>query len=540
MNAIELSLFVSRMEAVCDEMGTVLRRTAFSPNIKDRLDYSCALFDAQGELCAQAAHIPVHLGSMAFALAGIVNRFEWHEGDIVILNDPFLGGTHLPDVTVIAPVFIEKSIENKLAGFVVNRAHHANIGSDSPGSMPNSSSLEEEGLVISPQYLYQQGELNQDLASLLRNLQTNSKDDSEALIQDAQEGINNKSTGEIGGDFAAQLSALYTGKQRLLEIIKNLGDFTFETALKDLNLYGEKLAKEALSKIPNGSYNFEDVMDDDGLGNNNLSIKLTLTVSSGLIVADFAGTNQQVKGNINCPLSVTAAAVYYAFRCLMPAYTPACAGIFRQITIRAPEASLVNASFPAAVVAGNVETSSRIVDVVLGALFQALPNQIPAASQGTMNNIAMGSKSTSGSWDYYETLAGGMGAGPQFEGLSAVHSHMTNTLNTPIESLEMHYPIRIRSYAIRRNSGGSGLHKGGDGLSRVYEFLQDTQVSILSERRTKAPWGLEGGTDAKPGENVLDKEALPAKCSFSAKKGQQLTINTPGGGAWGKANIIAS
>jgi N-methylhydantoinase B len=514
MNAIDLSLFVSRMEAICDEMGVVLRRTAFSPNIKDRLDFSCALFDAQGELCAQAAHIPVHLGSMAFALSDIVNRFAWLEGDIVILNDPFLGGTHLPDVTVIAPVFFE----NKLAGFVVNRAHHANIGSDSPGSMPNSSSLEEEGLVISPQYLYQKGELNQELFSILKKLHKNAE--------------NNE---EIGGDFSAQLSALYTGKQRTQALIQSLGFTGFNTALNALNDYGESLASFALKNIPVGSYCFDDVMDDDGLGSFNLAIKLKLTVNPEQIIADFHGTASQIEGNINCPLSVTAAAVYYVFRCLMPEHTPACAGIFRHISILAPESCLVNASYPAAVVAGNVETSSRIVDVVLGALSKALPDQIPAASQGSMNNIAMGYYSDDASWDYYETLAGGMGAGPHYDGLSAVHTHMTNTLNTPVESLEMHYPIRISSYSIRKNSGGKGKHQGGEGLSRVYEFLEDTKVSILSERRTTMPWGLAGGCNAKPGENYLDAEILPGKCSFNAKQGQQLTINTPGGGAWGES-----
>lgn len=514
MNAIELSLFISRMEAICDEMGVVLRRTAFSPNIKDRLDFSCALFDAQGELCAQAAHIPVHLGSMAFACSDIVNRFDWMEGDIVILNDPFLGGTHLPDVTVINPVFFK----NKLAGFVVNRAHHANIGSDSPGSMPNSSSLEEEGLVISPQYLFRKGERNHKLFSLLKSLQKNT--------------ANSK---EIGGDFSAQLSALYAGKQRLHELIESLGLEEFHAGLNALNAYGESLAAFALKNIPAGSYCFEDVMDDDGLGSSNLAIKLKLTVSPEKIIADFQCTNPQVKGNINCPLSVTAAAVYYVFRCLMPEHTPACAGIFRHIVIQAPESCLVNASYPAAVVAGNVETSSRIVDVVLGALSKALPDQIPAASQGSMNNIAMGYYSDNTHWDYYETLAGGMGAGPNFDGLSAVHTHMTNTLNTPVESLEMHYPIRISSYAIRRNSGGKGKHQGGEGLSRVYEFLEDTTVSILSERRTVAPWGLAGGGNARSGENYLDAKILPGKCTFNAKQGQRLTINTPGGGAWGES-----
>lgn len=290
-----------------------------------------------------------------------------------------------------------------------------------------------------------------------------------------------------------------------------------------------------MQNIPPGTYGFSDVMDDDGLGNEDLRIELKLSVSGAKIIADFDGTASQAKGNINCPLSVTAAGVYYVFRCLMPEYTPACAGIFRHIEIKAPESCLVNASYPAAVVAGNVETSSRIVDVVLGALSKALPDQIPAASQGTMNNIAMGNYTKNGSWDYYETLAGGMGAGPHFDGLSAVHTHMTNTLNTPVESLEMHYPIRIASYAIRENSGGSGLHSGGNGLNRVYEFLQETKVSILSERRKNRPWGLAGGDSAHIGENFLDTEVLPAKCSFTAKPGQRLSINTPGGGGWGQS-----
>ena len=525
MNAIELSLFVSRMESVCEEMGAVLKRTAFSPNIKDRLDFSCALFDAQGELCAQAAHIPVHLGSMAFAMVDIINRFEWQEGDIVILNDPFLGGTHLPDVTVLQPVFSEQ----QLAAFVVNRAHHANIGADTPGSMPNSSSLHEEGLIIAPQFLYRQGKLNQKLATLLQSL-CGQFPRPESLQDDRQ-----IRAADFGGDIAAQLSALHTGKQRLKNLIGRLGYSAFQTALVELNQYGEKLAAAALEKIPAGSYRFNDVMDDDGLGNKDLLINLSLKIDGKTIIADFQGTAAQARGNVNCPLSVTAAAVFYVFRCLMPEHTPACAGIFRRISILAPEACLINAQYPAAVVAGNVETSSRIVDVVLGALQQALPDQIPAASQGSMNNIAMGHYATEAgesSWDYYETLAGGMGAGPHGKGLSAVHTHMTNTLNTPVESLELHYPLRILAYAIRTNSGGRGLHVGGDGLTRVYEFLSPTQLSILSERRTHVPWGLAGGEAALGGENILDANKLPGKCSRTVEAGQRLTIHTPGGGGW--------
>ncbi len=519
MDSIELSLFVSRMEAVCDEMGAVLRRTAFSPNIKDRLDFSCALFDARGGLCAQAAHIPVHLGSMAFAMQSIVDRFDWLEGDVLILNDPFLGGTHLPDVTVIAPLFDR---QRSLQAFVVNRAHHANIGSESPGSMPNSSSLQEEGLVIEPQKLLNAGQINQPLAAQLAALQNSSQD-----LQNP--------AGEIGGDIAAQLSALHSGKKRLGKLLEQLGSEQFSLALLALNDYGEQIARSALDKIPRGSYDFVDYMDDDGLGNQQQRIQLRLHVGDGEILADFSGTDGQAAGNINCPLSVTAAAVFYVFRCLMPDNTPACAGIFRHLQVRAPEACLVNARFPAAVVAGNVETSSRIVDVVLGALQQALPLEIPAASQGTMNNIAMGSYTHGSHWDYYETLAGGTGAGARFAGVSAVHSHMTNTLNTPVESLELHYPVRIRRYAIRRGSGGKGRHAGGDGLIREYEFLEETQVSILSERRQHSCWGLSGGEPGKAGKNLLDGVALPGKCSFSASPGQHLSIHTPGGGAWGAA-----
>jgi N-methylhydantoinase B len=521
MDSIELSLFVSRMEAVCDEMGVVLRRTAFSPNIKDRLDFSCALFDASGDLCAQAAHIPVHLGSMAFAMRSIVDRFEWQDGDVLILNDPFLGGTHLPDVTVIAPLLDQ---QGELLAFVVNRAHHANIGSDTPGSMPNSSCLQEEGLIIEPQKLYSQGRLNQSLAEKLAAVQSRA-----ARTQDE----------DIGGDFAAQISALHAGKHGLTKLIHQLGREQFTQALKALNDYGEQIALTSLSKLPAGSYTFTDYMDDDGLGNRDLRINLQLTVTEGRIVADFTGTDQQAAGNVNCPLSVTAAAVYYVFRCLMPENTPACAGIFRHIHLQAPAGSLVNAVFPAAVVAGNVETSSRIVDVVLGALQSALPGEIPAASQGTMNNIAMGYYSEKQYWDYYETLAGGTGAGAAFAGLSAVHSHMTNTLNTPVESLELHYPVRIRRYAIRRGSGGAGKHRGGDGLCREYEFLEKTQVSILSERRTHGCWGLLGAQAGDAGENLLDGKALAGKCSFTALPGQRLSINTPGGGGWGGGETAA-
>ncbi len=509
MNPIELSIFAGRIEAVCDEMGAVLKRTAFSPNIKERLDFSCAIFDNVGELCAQAAHIPVHLGSMAYAMAGLVGRMEWSQDDVVVVNDPYLGGTHLPDVTVISPVFVKQEI----IGFVVNRAHHADIGAHSPGSMPVSKSLEEEGTVIPPSYLVRRGTLNEDLLNTV---------------------IAATSNAEITrGDFTAQMSANKTGVQRLIELTQRMGIQKYKEGLAAINDYGERLARSALAEIPNGSYRFQDAMDDDGLGNRNLAVQVAVHVRDQSIIVDFSGTAPQTEGNINCPLSVVAAAVYYVFRCLMSSQTPACAGAFRSISLRVPAGTLLNATWPAAVAAGNVETSSRIVDVVLGALAKAVPDRIPAASQGTMNNIAMGSRDVGGAWDYYETVGGGMGAGPQGGGLSAVQTHMTNTRNTPIEVLEMGFPVRINRYSIRDGSGGAGLVAGGNGVIREFEFLKPAQVTVLSERRCSVPWGLRGGKPGAAGRNLHNEKPLPGKISVNVKAGDRLTVLTPGGGGWG-------
>ena len=510
MDAIELSLFSSRIEAVCEEMGAVLRRTAFSPNIKDRLDFSCAVFDAAGELCAQAAHIPVHLGSMAYAMRDIVGSLTWHDGDMVVVNDPFLGGTHLPDVTVIAPLFVE----GELLGFVANRAHHADIGGHSPGSMPISRHLEEEGVVIPPSYLVRGGVLD------------------EALLAQILGGTGNSH--ELQGDFAAQMSANRSGVARLGQLIRDMGRDAYGAALAALNDYAERLARSALAAIPDGSYRFSDWLDDDGLGNTDLAIVATIRVEGDTIGVDFAGTAAQTAGNVNCPLSVAAAGVYYVFRCLMPEQTPACAGAFRPIAIDAPPGCLLNAARPAAVAAGNVETSSRVVDVICGALAQAIPERIPAASHGSMNNLAMGARGSAGRWDYYETMGGGMGAGAAGGGLSAVQTHMTNTLNTPVEVLEMNYPLRLRRYAVRRGSGGAGCRSGGDGLVREFEFLAPAQVTLLTERRRHAPWGLAGGAPGAVGENRLNGELLPGKTSIEVKAGDRLGVATPGGGGWGE------
>lgn len=510
MDAISLSIFANRIDAVCDEMGAALQRAAFSPNIRDRQDYSCAVFDAQGELCAQAAHIPVHLGSMAYAMSGIVSSIDWVDGDMVILNDPYMGGTHLPDVTIIAAVFLE----GILYGFVANRAHHADIGSENPGSMPLSACLQDEGLVISPIRLVKNGKVdNRQLDEIMSNL---------------------RNPAESTGDFNAQIAANRLGQLRLVELISQMGTAQYQTALTALNDYAEQLALSSFSGIHDGEYSFSDVLDDDGLGNKDIVIKVRIKVRSGTIKVDFSGTAQQVTGNVNCPISVTAAAVFYVFRCLLPAQAPACAGSFRSINIVAEEGGLLNARFPAAVAAGNVETSTRIVDVILGALAGALPGKIPAASHGSMNNLAMGSTGQDGThaWDYYETIGGGMGANAESNGLDAVQTHMTNTLNTPIESLEMNFPLRVKRYQIRKRSGGEGLHAGGEGIIREYEFLSPAHITLLTERRVHYPWGINSAGAGVRGENILNGKKLSAKASMAVTVGDCLTIKTPGGGGF--------
>ena len=517
MNPIELSIFSSRISSICDEMGIVLQRAAFSPNIKDRLDFSCAIFDAQGELCAQAAHIPVHLGSMAYATRDIIDQVEWQKGDVLILNDPFLGGTHLPDVTLIAPVFSPNS--SRLLGFVANRAHHADIGATSPGSMPVSSRLEEEGMIIPPTLIIKKGVRNESFYAYLLAAVVNKK--------------------QSEGDFSAQISSVQVGLDRLSALINATNEERYLSALKALNDYGERLAESALSEIPDGEYSFSDVMDDDGQGNENIKICAKISVSSHHIHVDFDGTANQVAGNINAPLSVAAASVYYVFRCLMPRQTPACAGTFKSISLSAPKGSLLNANRPAAVAAGNVETSTRVVDVVMGALAKAIPDKVAAASHGSMNNVAMGmrykeSNTKKQDWDYYETLGGGMGAFYKGDGLSAVQTHMTNTLNTPIESLELHYPLRVKRYEIRDGSGGLGKFNGGDGLIREFEFLDDADVTLLSERRITKPWGLSGGGDGEVGKNFYDDHQVAGKVFLKVEAGKCLRIETPGGGGFGK------
>lgn len=505
MSSIELSLFLCRLTALCEEMGAVIRRSAFSPNIKDRLDYSCAVFDPGGRLCAQAAHIPVHLGSMAYAMHDVVGSRGWAPGEMLILNDPYMGGTHLPDVTLIAPCFVD----GELCGFLANRAHHADIGCATPGSMPIASRLQDEGLLIQPRLLVSgQGVCEQTRRWLLAPL---------------------RNPDSAWGDFTAQMSANHTGLQRLAALVSRTGRRGFLQQLAALQDYAATMAAEGIRRLPAGRHHFVDCLDDDGLGHEGLPIEVTVTLADGRAEVDFTGTAPQAEGNVNCPLSVAAAAVYYVFYCLMPEGTPPCAGSFDALRLHAPEGCLVNARPPAAVAAGNVETSSRIVDAVLGALAGAAPELLAAASQGTMNNVAFGAAG----WDYYETLGGGMGASAAGPGLSGVQTHMTNTLNTPIEVLEMRCPVRVRRYALRHGSGGGGRHRGGEGLVREFEFLEPTVVTLLTERRRLRPWGLAGGQPGATGANTLNGRPLPGKLSFEAAPGDRLCLETPGGGGWG-------
>ena len=512
-SAIELSLFASRVSAICEEMGAVLARTAVSPNIRDRLDYSCALFAANGDLIAQATHIPVHLGSMAYAMHDLASGRRWKHGDVMILNDPFAGGTHLPDVTIIAALVVD----DVLLGFAASRAHYADIGSAAPGSMPVSDRLEQEGVLITPRLVYAADQYQTEAMAELYDC------------------VGDKS--RVEADFKAQLSACRLGCKRLLTLVKSAGYEQFDQRLNELNDYAERITRGMLASIPDGEYQFEDMMDGDGFAAYDVKIRVKITIEADHLIADFSATDAQVPGNINCPLSVTAAGVYYVIRCLLPDYTPTCAGVLRPLTLCSEPGTLVHATGPAAVAAGNVETSMRIVDVICGALHEAVPDRIPAASQGTMNNVAMGGvvEATQTHWSYYETLAGGCGASSQHAGESAVHSHMTNTLNTPIEVLETEYPLRMQAYTVRTGSGGKGQHLGGNGIVREYCFLDNTTVSLIHERRIHGPWGIQGGLSAKTGQNQLNTTPLFGKVSFEAKKGDILSIQTPGGGGWGKS-----
>ncbi len=521
LSPVQLEVFRHLFAALAEEMGAALKRAAFSPNIKERRDYSCALFDPQGIAVSMGDHMPVHLGAMPMSVeAALTALGSLAPGDVACLNDPFHGGTHLPDVTLMSAVY---DPAGTVLGYVASRAHHSDVGGSTPGSMPLAKEIFEEGLRIPPVRLYRGGERNEDLwVLLLANVRT---------------------PVERAGDLDAQLAALNTGTTRLLEIAERRGTPDTLTAMGELIAYADRLVSAGLEQIPDGTYGAVDHLEDDGFGSGPIPIEATLTVQGAALEIDFGGTSPQVPGGVNAVSAITSSAVRYVVRCVVEALLgeplPAGGGSMSAVTVKTPPASVVDAQPPAAVAAGNVETSQRITDVLFLALSKALPDLIPALSQGTMNNTTVGGTDTrtGAAFAYYETVGGGMGAGPGADGLSGVHVHMSNSLNTPIEALEHAYPFRVTHYGIRRGSGGAGKHRGGDGLRRDLQVLTAAKVALLSERRVGGPKGARGGRDGAPGQNVLIRagveEPLPAKTTFYAEPGDVVSIRSPGGGGWG-------
>ena len=547
-----LEIYRALYTSVAEEMGIALRRTAFSPNIKERRDYSCAVFDARGRVIAQGDHMPVHLGSMPMAVASALRAVQLQPGDVVALNDPFAGGTHLPDVTLVMPVCsgqwavsshsanatatakIKKTLRKNLRTeklptarrpphtlfYVANRAHHADIGGATPGSMGLATDIYGEGLSIPPVRLVKNGEIDEDIMRLIL--------------------ANVRSHAERRGDFQAQIGSLKTGAMRLLEIVERRGQREAADYANHLIEYSARLMRHAIANIPDGTYQAVDALDDDGVSDTPVPIQVNITITGSRARVDFSGSSAQVAGPVNAVEAITVSAVSYVFRCLLGDDVPASAGLMEPIEVIAPDGTVVNAVHPASVAGGNVETSQRIVDVLFKALSQALPEKIPAASQGTMNNLTIGGidPRSANEFSYYETVAGGMGARPDHDGLSALHTHMTNSLNTPAEALEYAYPLRVREYRIRKGSGGKGKHRGGDGVIREIETLAAAHMSLLADRRKRGPYGLYGGEDGKPGNAAIISDGkarrIGSKGSWNLKAGERVRVETPGGGGWGK------
>ena len=517
ISPILLEVFKNRFSSISEEMGVTLNRTAFSPNIKERRDFSCAIFDSNGDMIAQAAHIPVHLGSMPLSVKAAIENVQWEEGDMVMLNDPFKGGTHLPDITIVAPVFAS---QQSPSFYVANRAHHADVGGMSSGSMPLSNSIFQEGLIIPPLKIVEKGKMDKKIMGFLLN--------------------NVRTATEREGDFAAQIMANITGVRRTRDLIGKYGLNLVEFYAKALMDYAERMTRDTIRSIPDGSYEFEDFMDDDGFGNEKIKIHVNITIEGEEAILDFTKSSEQVEGSINAVYAITLSSVLYVFRSLVKTEIPTNGGCLRPIKVKTRKGTIVDANFPASVAGGNVETSQRVVDVVLGALSKALPEVIPAAHQGTMNNVTIGGMDprTGQPFAYYETIGGGMGATAHSDGESAVHCHMTNTLNTPVEALEYSYPFLVTEYSIRRGTGGKGYHKGGDGIVREIRLLADSEVTVLSERRKIAPYGLFGGRPGAVGRNIIftngRETIMGGKFSVSLKEGDTVRIETPGGGGYGK------
>jgi N-methylhydantoinase B len=550
---VELEIFKNIYHSIAEEMGAALRRTAFSPNIKERRDYSCALFNGAGEVIAMGDHMPVHLGSMPMSVRAAITAGAMEPGDVVMLNDPFRGGTHLPDITLVAPVYLEsrgrvardhssKSLRGRKSPrlprqtkpdfYVASRAHHADVGGSYPGSMGLCREIYQEGFRIPPVKIMRAGVMERDVLALLLN--------------------NVRTPQEREGDLGAQIAACHTGADRLREVGSRYGVDRARRAAEDLLDYSEDLMRGFLQRVPAGVYRADDFLDGDGITDKPVKIAVTITVgrkqrsggSGGprpIVTVDFTGSAPQVEGSVNAVKAITFSACFYVFRCLLAEDVPAAAGLMRPIQVIAPEGTIVNAHPPAAVAGGNVETSQRIVDVLLRALALAIPDRIPAAASGTMNNLTIGGidPGTGHPFAYYETIAGGMGARPDRAGVSGVHTHMTNSLNTPAEALEYAYPLRVRQYSLRQGSGGNGKHRGGDGIVREIEVLTDCEVTLLSDRREHGPWGLAGGSDGACGTASVIRlngsvDAMPGKFSTRLRKSERVRIETPGGGGWGK------
>src|SRR5688572_5677514 len=516
IDPVQLEIFKSLFHSIAEEMGATLKRTAFSPNIKERRDYSCALFDAAGDMVAQGDHMPVHLGSMPLSVKAAIKSREINPGDMVMLNDPYAGGTHLPDITLVSGVFQQ----GVLRFYVASRAHHSDVGGMSPGSMPIAEEIYQEGLRIPPVKLVEGGAINRDVWDLVL--------------------LNVRTPREREGDLSAMFASNRTGERRLLEVVAKYGWPSVSRCVREILNYSERMTRLAIRAIPDGTYEAEDFLDDDGVRDRPVRIAVTMRIRGDGAEVDFSKSDPQVQGSVNSVYAITASAVFYVFRTLVESPIPSNAGGMRPIRIIAPEGTIVNALPPAAVCGGNVETSQRIVDVLYKCLAQAVPDRIPAASQGTMNNLTFGGVDPSNGQAvaYYETVCGGMGARPHLDGISGVHTHMTNSLNTPVEAFEHSYPARILRYGLRPDSGGHGQNRGGDGVIREIRFLSRTQVTVLSDRRRFRPNGLNGGGAGLAGRNAIRRadgrvEEMPGKFTTWLEAGDALLIETPGGGGWG-------
>ena len=519
LDPVSFEILKNSLVSIAEEMGVVLRRSSFSPNIKERRDFSCALFTATGQLVAQAEHIPVHLGAMPYSVQAVLKEFEddLSEGDDMILNDPYRGGTHLPDITMVSPIFYKE----RLVGFAANRAHHSDVGGVAPGSMSAlSRDVNQEGIRIPPIKLWAEGKPNRQLLDFVL---TNVRTPDERL-----------------GDLRAQRAANLVGAKRLTELLKKSSVSSVQSGMNQLIDYSEELMVKRIRELPRKSSSAVDYLDDDGFGTTDIPVKVKITVGKESIAFDFSGSAKQVQGPLNAVYSVTLSAVYYVVRCVTDPSIPANAGCFKPISVTAPSGTIVNAEPPAPVAGGNVETSTRIVDVTLKAFSSIIPERVCAACQGTMNNVTIGGVDprTGKYFTYYETIAGGFGARYNKDGIDGIHSHMTNTLNTPVEALESAYPLRIRRYELVRGSGGQGRFRGGLGIKRETEVLAErSTISLMGERQRHGPWGLFGGNPGSPGAygivrgNMITR--LSSKTTLSANGGDVLTVTTPGGGGYG-------